>query len=382
MSTSNRASSGAPPDDPWEQLAEQLFGTECGKEHAAADDAPKPNTVECLESESPAAGTSAAETPCAPPCAADAGIGIPVEEMQPQFKVEEATSAPAEAAAAKPANAADSYWDALANFSWDEPVRDRRSSRGRDRSGRHAEPAVVEPQQEIREVRVPDAGVPAAPGGATAAELAGSEGLIWDSEEESATFPPAAEKPPVAGGALREPVPLREEARPPRRERPAERAGHFAGKPQDDDEGKGRRRRRRRRRDKGDEDTAATAASAAPLQPEFPGADWDEPEANRPRSESASTDALPDEPDDWEPEGVAEPEDPGETGGEPELSADDDESGDSFVSYANVPTWEEAISYLLHPEQVQPEASAPQRGPAPQQPEARHSRHYGKKHRR
>src|SRR3974390_1712166 len=40
MSTSNNPSSSANQDDPWEQLAEDLFGLEYGKEHAATEPAP------------------------------------------------------------------------------------------------------------------------------------------------------------------------------------------------------------------------------------------------------------------------------------------------------------------------------------------------------
>jgi hypothetical protein len=70
-------------------------------------------------------------------------------------------------------------------------------------------------------------------------------------------------------------------------------------------------------------------------------------------------------------------------GGAPAPSFDvDDESGEPPVSYDNVPTWEEAISYLLHPNQVQVEEggdqdSGPPRGPSsPNQP--RQNRHVGK----
>ena len=66
----------------------------------------------------------------------------------------------------------------------------------------------------------------------------------------------------------------------------------------------------------------------------------------------------------------------------------DDESGEPLVSYENIPTWEEAISYLLHPSQVQVEPKAPGNGSrpaarflAPDQP--RQTRHLGnRKHRR
>jgi hypothetical protein len=65
----------------------------------------------------------------------------------------------------------------------------------------------------------------------------------------------------------------------------------------------------------------------------------------------------------------------------------DDESGDQVISYENVPTWEEAISYLLNPGQVQVEpgtgsASNSSRG-APPGDQPRQTRHVGhRKHRR
>ena len=65
----------------------------------------------------------------------------------------------------------------------------------------------------------------------------------------------------------------------------------------------------------------------------------------------------------------------------------DDESGDQSFSYDNVPTWEEAISYLLHPGQVQVDSpsgssASPPRG-APPADQPRQTRHIGhRKHRR
>ncbi len=66
----------------------------------------------------------------------------------------------------------------------------------------------------------------------------------------------------------------------------------------------------------------------------------------------------------------------------PDLDDDgDDESGEPLVSYENVPSWEEAISYLLHPNQVQVEpgaggSSSPPRGAAPPD-QPRQTRHIG-----
>jgi hypothetical protein len=83
--------------------------------------------------------------------------------------------------------------------------------------------------------------------------------------------------------------------------------------------------------------------------------------------------------------------------GESDLDSDSDDGGDGgddesgeeqTVSYENMPTWEEAISYLLHPNQVQVEPGAsgggtkPPRG-APSSDQPRQTRHVGhRKHRR
>lgn len=72
-----------------------------------------------------------------------------------------------------------------------------------------------------------------------------------------------------------------------------------------------------------------------------------------------------------------------QTESEMESAADDesdDESGEHTINYENVPTWEEAISYLLHPNQVQVESGAggganPRGGAAADQP--RQTRHIG-----
>ncbi len=66
----------------------------------------------------------------------------------------------------------------------------------------------------------------------------------------------------------------------------------------------------------------------------------------------------------------------------------DDDAGEQAVSYTDVPTWEEAISYLLHPNQVQVENESGSGGPnaprgAPSADQPRQTRHVGhRKHRR
>jgi ribonuclease E len=59
---------------------------------------------------------------------------------------------------------------------------------------------------------------------------------------------------------------------------------------------------------------------------------------------------------------------------------DDGDLGEPAVNYADVPTWEEAISYLLHPNQVQVESnggSGPGSGGGGSSEQSRQNRHYG-----
>src|SRR5260370_35598355 len=58
MSSSKSPSSSGNQDDPWEQLAEDLFGLEYGKEHAAHDEGPAPSESAAPESLSSAPSPS------------------------------------------------------------------------------------------------------------------------------------------------------------------------------------------------------------------------------------------------------------------------------------------------------------------------------------
>jgi hypothetical protein len=65
-----------------------------------------------------------------------------------------------------------------------------------------------------------------------------------------------------------------------------------------------------------------------------------------------------------------------------DFMADDEsgDAGDSFVNFADVPTWEEAISYLLHPNQVQVDSnggSGSSAGESRSGEQPRSTRHYG-----
>jgi ribonuclease E len=144
-----------------------------------------------------------------------------------------------------------------------------------------------------------------------------------------------------------------------------------------------RRRRRRRRGGRG----GGSAAAAAPV-PESDWGDSDGPELSD--TASISEESPFDDDDSNEPQD-ADFADGTTAGFEPEadVADGDDELGEEqTVGYENIPTWEEAISYLLHPNQVQVESGATGGGPKPprgSQPaeQPRQTRHIGhRKHRR
>ncbi|MBI3863047.1 MAG: hypothetical protein HY290_14240 [Planctomycetia bacterium] len=218
--------------------------------------------------------------------------------------------------------------------------------------------------------------------------------------------------------------PIRESSRP---EPAAPRGGDRArgGERRADDRGEGdfprKRRRRRRRRGRGAEPAETTPAASEAA----PGADWDdsagpesdfvdEPEqpdavtevthgqelddrSNRPprdrnrdrRREGAPRRGASEKVDDRFDDDSDEHQEISVGGGaaEPIDSEADDEAGEPATNYENVPTWEEAISYLLHPSQVQVEpgdgnGTSPPRSPA-QTDQPRQTRHVGnRKHRR
>src|SRR4029077_6132307 len=139
MSTSKNPSRSGNQDDPWEQLAEDLFGLEYGKEHAAGEpgrSSVEPESSPAAEavppqSEAPAergyeSRAAAAEPPrfaseAIPPDvltfgetdeSADSADVTPADDDA----VSESTGPhPAEAT---PSSPQDSYWDALANWNW------------------------------------------------------------------------------------------------------------------------------------------------------------------------------------------------------------------------------------------------------------------------
>lgn len=270
----NKPDAGA--DDPWEDLAEELFGTTFGKEHTG----PAADATTGVES----TGTSTtpvkrldellfaeADDDSGPP-RAPAGV-----DSDPSGRDDADVAAePQTAPQPKPATASpqDSYWDALANWSWDETEGSsalRAKARGdrgdrRDRGEREAaseplhEPVRTEERGERR--REAEVSQPAA-------------APIWDFDSEDETEKPATPR------------------RRPDSERAPAASAQAAGKTDDeeDDEGEPGKRRRRRRRRRGKEEGPETP-SAVPRSishepasgpvTNIPGADWDDSEEELP----------------------------------------------------------------------------------------------------
>ncbi|HTI52457.1 MAG TPA: hypothetical protein VL475_15945 [Planctomycetaceae bacterium] len=424
MTNSTKRPADSSPDDPWEQLAEDLFGLEFGKEHAATGAADAVTEAETVVpappmAESPVIREIIEETalPAEPPAAR--------EPESPQF-------APADKVAEIPVrpatpSAQDSYWDALANWKWDD-------NEGPGGKGKHAEPrreasrgGRPQPRQESRSA--PSGERPARPAAAPSSPPVGSRSGKGDETGDFGlgvdSSAPGWEKP-ASTGSDRDQFQSENEAAESEDfgdvedfgdEEATSEAGEAAGPGTGDENGprKRRRRRRRRRSRNGEGQPAAGAAPGAPGP--TPGADWEKPsepakarseerprapeeggrerergdEESRPprrgrRDRRGSGAPVADERHEFSDDefGVLSTTDePVSSGGDvgADLEADDDgDLGEPFVNYADVPTWEEAISYLLHPNQVQVESnggsgSGPGGGPAGEQP--RQTRHYG-----
>ncbi|MBS0263269.1 MAG: hypothetical protein JSS02_15100 [Planctomycetes bacterium] len=354
--------------------------------------------------------------------------------------VEEPTPAPATPAA----TVQDSYWDALANWNWDDsddsrsratpepeattPAAPAPRSEDRERGGdrdRPRERRRDDRRDDRRGRRGDDRGARPARGGsgqsASASRSApppraprsGDEfGLGLDDE-------PPAETPrrPVARDAsddeIDEPTTLNQ---------PDGDTGADDG---DDADGNRRRRRRRRRGGRGRGDRESVAGTPGEAAAPAPAHDWDDetgPEADF--SEAPETPPAPAQApveggsgersgrpprgkrrdgrrergnnrrgggsDRAERSDVSfdedEPQEITSGGGmaSPHFGeSDEDDVSEPVISYDNVPSWEEAISYLLHPNQVQVEGGSegvsnnpPARGPS-SSGQPRQTRHYG-----
>src|SRR5579863_4855715 len=119
--------------DPWEQLAEDLFGLEYGKEHGSRE--PSPAVTQPV---APAAAVSppdvhveighepreaASRVEAEPPNRHDE-TALPTEPAVVEPIGIDAAASPEKCETSQPAagggSAQDSYWDALANWNWDE----------------------------------------------------------------------------------------------------------------------------------------------------------------------------------------------------------------------------------------------------------------------
>jgi len=315
MTDSQKPLSSGKPDDPWEELAEDLFGLEYGKEHAAGEadspgpasvpePAPPPQMIERTAAQFPEPagpepeGIFEREPAVEPETAADADEFT----FDDDEEVSESTeSAPAEPVRAEPISPQDSYWDALANWNWDEseggagkgkPAESRGSERphhrggGRGREEGRGRRGGERPQRQSSPSAAPAPASPATRAPRTEAPSTPDDfGL-------GVVAPEPGFSPPVSESAAESPPPRE------RREQtePASPAAETRGRFERDREGtsgdreergpdghRKRRRRRRRRRSRGDVAEQGSASAA----PAIPGADWeDEGAASSPRADA------------------------------------------------------------------------------------------------
>lgn len=294
--------------------------------------------------------------------------------------------------------------------------RDRRDDRGDDRRGRRGD--------DRRDRSSRDAGnqtsAPRGPAPARAARSGDDFGLGVGDEEDDVRAAPAPRDTLDADDD-------EFDDRTPTSSPTADAVDDSDDSAEVDEDGEPRRRRRRRRRGKGGDREPVSGANVGPTAPSAPAAVWDDstgPEADfedQPETPAAPAN-VPVEGASGErtgrpprgkrregrrdrgprrggPERAERAETQFEDEEEQEITVggglasphfgeadDDDESAEPLINYDNVPSWEEAISYLLHPSTVQVEsgpdsgpANPPPRGPsaAPEQP--RQNRHYGQR---
>jgi len=131
-------------DDPWEDLAEQLFGTTPGTEHTAGHDTPTRPVPDRAETDRPTAarenplGATAGESSASAPrnaleallfddsdAAGDrpatAGSeSAPGGSPAPSFEAADSSARTPQPKPATSSSPQDSYWDLLANWNWDD----------------------------------------------------------------------------------------------------------------------------------------------------------------------------------------------------------------------------------------------------------------------
>ncbi|MSR59160.1 MAG: hypothetical protein EXS05_16215 [Planctomycetaceae bacterium] len=434
-------------DDPWEQLAEDLFGLELGKEHSAgaAEASAAP-----VQARPPVAPPPAKPVP--PPPAFEFETPKVAPAPRPHTPVtESAVSLPESTPSGSPAPAAeptpqDSYWDALANWNWDD-------GEGGGGKGRRAERSRSETPRSRDEGRssTPDhrSERPAPPKVESRGQTSALPAAASDDDFgrfDSGNAPAASDR-----GAARSDVPPNRQANTIKNEAVDDSAEDAADDDDGDDDAadsesgtadagdaadggvsedgsprKRRRRRRRRGRGRGGDAEATAAPGGQPPAAGAPGVDWEQPSASsagpassavpagrrrddRPRQPHAAAERTekrrdadssrpprprrderrdergpPSAPAPAAAESRAPSDDEFEFGlpteQTPQAEVDDsDDSGEPAVSYDDVPTWEDAISYLLNPTQVQGDSggSGGGRGGPPPADQPRQTRHYG-----
>lgn len=405
--TGNPQSKGAG-DDPWEQLAEDLFGTEYGKEHAAPESLPEVPVAPTAESvvtaseiyRAPEPPTAVPPVPVAPPTVAE-----PVADFE--------EGPPETAERPKAASPQDSYWDALANWTWDEGSRE--SSRSAPESRGEVPPEKpsheAPPPRQREETHRREETRRRDDRGSSHKRGRPERGAPPRREPPPTPAPsrPKAEESGDFGAGVAGEAPAWSQARAEPVSDFAESAGieDDAGEPEasgaapagaesrreETSEGAPRKRRRRRRRRGGHRDEGAESprpATPAQSSAEVPGDDWAEPEpraaAREPRQSAGAPDrsgparSAPREPvaadeDDFAAELLS---DSASAEASPES---DDDVGESIPNYADIPTWEEAISYLLNPQQVQVEAGGGHAASSGRSndDQPRQTRHYSRK---
>lgn len=424
-------------DDSWEQLEADLFGIPYTKEHVPTPEAepletpsepPNPSVPQPVGAES-LSEPEAALSPAADPEAPSDEFGF--AESPPVASEAPPTSA-SQSEAGEPSS--DSYWNALENFDWTQPSDSRprgredrgrppRGDRRRDESrgprrdgGRHSD----QPHRGASAARPPATGQRRAPESQSPTRKPPPASVTDDFGEglmDSGATPASHVAPDTNVGSFDNDSDLT-------LQKPAELVAPVDSTPgiervdssHGDDQGDHRRRRRRRRRGRRGEGREAPPSTERPAR-ETPVAaeptseaedDWaqdsgepddefgniDEPQAEsvvepehddrRPRQRrrgrrgddrsslagtpnSADHEAVHDVASDSEPSG-------------PVSSSDEDadpEGEELDVSYGHVPSWEEAISYLLNPGLVEAATAA---DAAHQADHGRSSRHRG--HRR
>lgn len=340
-------------------------------------------------------------------------------------------------------SAQDSYWDALANWNWGEgensasrgkPPEARRGeaprtggprSRDEERAAPATDrpgPAPVESRGESRR-NTPAAANESSDFGLGVSSTPPERGPSRPIEPQKDRLPPSVEAV--------ESDDFDDDEEDDDDTTPAESGATDAAGTGDENAPRKRRRRRRRRRSRNGNEPAGAASPAGEAPTKVPGDDWEQtaqpavaPRSDAPRGDAPRGDERPRRHagegrpqtergddrsrgsrrrrgdrrgppapvaeqrdslpiDDFESESPAdEVTNVGGGGVGVDFTSDDEngDAGDSFVDFGDVPTWEEAISYLLHPNQVQVDSNE---GPGGSSGESRSgdqprsTRHYG-----